>query len=674
MIPNKDRAAVQGSIPGRSTRMTFEADAVTHIISILTDMYSDTELAVIRELATNARDSHVEAGNAAPIEVQTPTALSPYLIVRDRGVGLSVDELHDLYSKYGASTKRSTNEATGMLGIGSKSPLTYTSQFTLIAVKDGVRATVSISRDEDGVGNLTVVDTSRTADPNGVEIQVPAKSSNSFAAKAQKFFAFWRPGTVLLNGGEPARHDGIEITPSITLIKGDRYEESSTVVMGNVPYPDKEQLSRGNLGLPHGYQIIAEVPIGALDFAPSREALQYTSRTKKELERIAGEFKANLTGAINRRIQAATTRHEALRVMVQHADLVGGNYGLAARLRRGELSWRGVPFPEHLITDPKREIIHTNAMSYATLKAHTRTGAVDLPASVSCLFVTDYDEANFTPTHKKKHNQWRAGQPDDVRRLPQTIWLRPGIALPMDLVADWQVIDWATIKAEKLDYGRSGVSVASGRITGSYDIVRGPDGPVPPITQGTSRVGRRSLAGIPGDQIDRNFPVYWFHGNNQYDVHYLSAALDTLERQYTIVCLPANRIDKFRRENPKIEKLDDRIRREYAKLVATLSEAEKLAIVIDEQANISDFRALKFYRDEILDPEIVKCLDAAAADISKYREKQQALHIRDALPGFDDWESPLVAYGLWDAYALRSNSAEMIRYLNNEYTYRKAQK
>ena len=61
-------------VAGR-TAMTFDENSIAHLMSVLTDLYSDKPLAVIREYSTNALDAHRAAGNTAPIEVTLPSTL-----------------------------------------------------------------------------------------------------------------------------------------------------------------------------------------------------------------------------------------------------------------------------------------------------------------------------------------------------------------------------------------------------------------------------------------------------------------------------------------------------------------------------------------------------------------------------------------------------------------------
>src|SRR5512146_2284489 len=150
MIPERTTIAVDSTVKGEDVAMSIDQTALAHIMNVLTDLYADPELAVIREYSTNALDSHIEAGISRPIEVTTPTALRPLFTVRDYGVGLDADDIRDIYSRYGASTKRQTNDAVGMLGLGCKSALAYVDQFTLAGITGGQRMLVSIARDETG--------------------------------------------------------------------------------------------------------------------------------------------------------------------------------------------------------------------------------------------------------------------------------------------------------------------------------------------------------------------------------------------------------------------------------------------------------------------------------------------------------------------------------------------
>lgn len=127
-----------------------------HILTILRDtLYTNKELAVLREYSANAWDANREAGRGdEPIEVILPTELEASLIIRDSGPGLSEEEVQTIYTQYGASTKRSDNVAVGMLGIGSKSAFAYNDAFTITSLHGGTKAVYHAVLDELNVGKV----------------------------------------------------------------------------------------------------------------------------------------------------------------------------------------------------------------------------------------------------------------------------------------------------------------------------------------------------------------------------------------------------------------------------------------------------------------------------------------------------------------------------------------
>src|SRR5262245_34262870 len=114
MKPTERVLDVDSTLAGENVRMGIDTSALQHIISVLTDLYSDPELAVIREYSTNALDAHRDAGNPLPIEVTLPTPLAPLFKVRDYGDGLDAEDIRNIYSRYGTSTKRDSNDVVGM--------------------------------------------------------------------------------------------------------------------------------------------------------------------------------------------------------------------------------------------------------------------------------------------------------------------------------------------------------------------------------------------------------------------------------------------------------------------------------------------------------------------------------------------------------------------------------
>lgn len=305
-IPNASTdTQVTSTMTGQRGRFTIHEHAHEKMMGVLTNLYEDPEGAVIREYLTNALDAQKEAQEKdptyvwRPVDVSTPSHFNKTYKIRDYGVGMSVEDIENIYSQYGYSTKEHTNGQTGMLGLGSKCGLTYTGQFTVIGHKNGVKTTALITLNEDEIPEYVILDTVASSEPSGVEISIPVKDRNTFAEKTAQFLRWWKDGEVLVNGVEPAKHNFKEVKPGVFLIPatrgGYRYEvPQSFIIMGNVPYAvDSEYVDSSLREAQLGFA--AYVPMQAVDFPPNRERLRYNSRTKKVVAKISeGLFEAIL--------------------------------------------------------------------------------------------------------------------------------------------------------------------------------------------------------------------------------------------------------------------------------------------------------------------------------------------------------------------------------------------
>lgn len=348
------------------TAMTFDENSIAHLMSVLTDLYSDKELAVIREYSTNALDAHRAIGNPGPIEVTLPTVMSPVFVVKDDGVGMTVSQVTENFSKYGWSSKRDNDDEVGMLGLGCKSGLSYTSQFTMVTVHDGVRAVVLVTREEHGGGVVQIIDTAATGEPNGTEVTIPVSMPRTFAEKARQFFSYWDAGTVMVDGElletmwTKPPETAIVIDPDVILFpyRGHGYMPKHHVVMGGVAYPvsyedfklDLGSSSRYNSSSNHGFHVVARVPIGTVNFTPSREALQYTKRTKETLTDLGDFVRHILWDQMIGKINAAATHTDAWKVYQEWKPTLDAMKPLVRNAQRQRLGYRGSPFPDEGFT------------------------------------------------------------------------------------------------------------------------------------------------------------------------------------------------------------------------------------------------------------------------------------------------------------------------------------
>lgn len=270
--------------------MTKEARA--HIFNVLRNqLYSDKILAILREYPTNAVDAHVEIGKGdIPIVITLPNQMSPVYKCRDFGRGLSESDIHEVYSKYGESTKRGSNEQIGQLGLGCKSAFAYSDSFMILSHQKGKVTTYNAFIDPSNVGRIAKMHTTDTDEDDGIEIQIPVNEGDirAFRDKAQEFFKYFKV-TPVFRGQE------VKIEKDTVIFEGegwrmfDARRTESVAIMGNIGYPLNRQAIKWtdndrDVQAMMQQNIQVDFEIGDLEIAASREGLQYTDHTQKSIK------------------------------------------------------------------------------------------------------------------------------------------------------------------------------------------------------------------------------------------------------------------------------------------------------------------------------------------------------------------------------------------------------
>lgn len=574
--------------PLHSIAMSLDMESLGDLFDVLSGLYSDQELAIIRELSTNARDSHIEAGVTRPIEVTLPTVLEPTLSIQDFGLGMSRTEIEETYSKYGASTKRDSDDYNGTLGLGSKSPLTYTPQFTFIGVKDGVKTIVSVSKSET-VPVMKVLSESPTDECNGVKVIIPAKSYNYFKIKAQNLFRFWDPDTVLIDGEKPTKIEGLNVTDDILVTRDT--DSQSYIVMAGVPYPVSF-----NHSLINGYALIAYVPTGNVSFVPSREALKYTTKTREAIASILAEYEREAPNAVQDQIEGAENARLAFQALAEWRRALG-----TRTLAKMDFNYKGKAIPVEFA--PKGERFTVSSPTSSKLSACSRESAIGIETVVQALCVYGYD-LNFTPSHKKKLNKYV--EDNGIKGVGHYV-LAPS-KLPMHWLDPARVVDWEVIRAIKLPRSGRYSTIDPNRIPGSYDICE----------QGDWNDG------VPGEDIDQTSPIYYINTTHYNEEYRVGKILSKHKKGFTLVKLTSNRVPKFCRLFPKAEPVHNELKRIVSRIEKKITDEERFAWNVQTDPYL--VRAIKKVDLSRLD-------DPAFADIASALDldlKESAIHKLDA--------------------------------------------
>jgi hypothetical protein len=363
----------------------FSIAQTSKMFKILSDsLYSDKIMAVIRELSTNAYDSHISAGNRNPFKVTLPNSSNPNFIVRDYGTGLSQGDMENLYTTYGASNKNDSNDFVGCLGLGSKSPFAYTKSFTSSSYYNGQKYTYVAALDDRGVPSLNLFSVTDTDEPNGLEISFAVKSHDfmEFTSKAIRIYHYFKmkpliEGGVAVYGYFASSLKDHTYSNKNIVISGDnwrvcrlsstqnffpnvshRIDSGVVAIMGNIAYPVQinqiigEEKQEPNAAIQKWNRVFAksdidswrnfvkeilsqnmylelDFGIGELEMDVSREGLQYTKEVIKTVRNKTQDIFLEMKEEISNKIKVAKTKIEAITSYYSLNDLSGG-WGVGA--------------------------------------------------------------------------------------------------------------------------------------------------------------------------------------------------------------------------------------------------------------------------------------------------------------------------------------------------------
>lgn len=264
-------------------------------------LYANKIRAIIRELSCNAVDSHVAAGKSdVPFEVHLPNALEPHFSIRDFGTGLSHEQVTQIYTTYFESTKTTSNEFIGALGLGSKSPFSYTDNFTVTAIQDNKKGIYSAFINGEGVPSIALMMEEQTDEPAGVEIKFSVNDRYDFSKfrdEARHVYKYFTLKPVIHGAADFTfallTYETENLIPGVNVMDNKSYTMRSVAVMGNIAYPIEVPNAKETLGelapmLECGLEI--RFNIGEVDFQASREGLSYIPQTiaaiKSKLEAV----------------------------------------------------------------------------------------------------------------------------------------------------------------------------------------------------------------------------------------------------------------------------------------------------------------------------------------------------------------------------------------------------
>jgi len=266
-----------------SIGMSLDLDSAQILMQMLSkNLYSDDIGSAIRECASNALDSHRRAGVDTPIIVsfKSSTDYNYEFCVEDFGIGLDADDVRNIISKYGKSTKRESNTELGMMGLGFKAPLAYSSSFYFVCRKNGMERKYMMYEGED-TNTIDLLYETETTEANGVKIIIPVKYSDryTFQKKIKEQLCYFESvyfdvpdDKSITNDFVISRHTHFQFSEMST-------DDKLHICLDNVYYPlDFEKLGIDRIDFPVALRFTLS---DGLYPTPNRESLRYTQEAKQ---------------------------------------------------------------------------------------------------------------------------------------------------------------------------------------------------------------------------------------------------------------------------------------------------------------------------------------------------------------------------------------------------------
>lgn len=380
-------------------------------------LYSNPILAVCREISANARDGVREAGKPnEPIEITLPNHIEPYWRCADNGVGLSPDRIENIYLKYGNSTKRETNELTGAMGIGAKSPMSVSDAFSILTRYNGRKYNYSCFIDAGKTGKIALLSEVETNEPNGTEIIVPVKiedftNFNNYTEQACRHFS---PRPIIRGGNITWQEINKTLEGSNWAFANNKdrysYDRSIKMIVDGFEYPvDLEALKKfADISLIESSYATLYLywNTGELSLNAGREAIHLDKPTQEKISIRLAEITKEIKQTLIDKIQNFPSYWNANVYFKRQLPKIINNLSIL-----GKLNWHGLPLHDgHVNTECTVYSFYRNSMrrnryqkQIKDLNSSTRNTQSGISfIENTALYLNDLDIKDLTPKYIKQ--------------------------------------------------------------------------------------------------------------------------------------------------------------------------------------------------------------------------------------------------------------------------------
>lgn len=292
---------------------------------VLSDtLYQNKLGSIVRELSCNAYDAHVAANcKEIPFEIHLPDSFEPWFSVQDYGIGLSPDAVKSVFTVYFQSTKDQSNDSIGAFGLGAKTPFSYTDQFTVTSVFNGTKSVYGMYITASGVPDYKLMMAEETKERNGVEIKMSVKREDygTITKEVRQQLRYFVTKPNILNGGITWDNRSNALTTvNVRMLGASDYYQRPVLVQGMVGYPLDVTLINSKVSpaaastlhriQQYGPELIFN--IGEIGVTASREGVEYTDTTIKNIEQKLILVQQELSAWAQETLQSIPTEYEQI--------------------------------------------------------------------------------------------------------------------------------------------------------------------------------------------------------------------------------------------------------------------------------------------------------------------------------------------------------------------------
>lgn len=331
------------------------------ILSILrSKMYSNPIATICQEYASNARDAHQEANVTEPIQITLPNKFDLHFKCLDYGFGITPDRMHNVFSKYGNSTKRNNDDEIGGFGLGCKSAFSYTDTFTIVSTTKendkNTRRTYIAYLDESQLGKIDLTQEEQTEDKTGVQIIIPVKSNDieEFKAKTISATQWWDPKPNITNPSFkwPQLHAKYSDDKTWAVVDG---AEDKKIIIEGIPYRLDLNSVYGSDSAPRiaeNDSIVLFFKTNELMVAANRESLDYQPSVIQTIKNKYENILNDILGKVDELLKPAKNLLEANHIANDDNYYVKLLYAIDV-----DIKWDGIRLDKALSINRKNKVV-----------------------------------------------------------------------------------------------------------------------------------------------------------------------------------------------------------------------------------------------------------------------------------------------------------------------------